>query len=671
MHHTRWQVSILVVVLVLVGAGVVSAEEPPAASIHEGRDAAAWGRDLAAEDLATRQKAVYALWHLRTHARDLAPALAKALRDEDEYMRKTAERVLVTFEFQKALGTLSKAMPELVEALGDDRASVRLSAVSIIWLAGPQPNVVGGEPPPATLMPALLRALVDGDSRVRANAAASLANIQKDAAPALPALRQALGDEDPKVRMWTVRAVSWIGAAEEVPAILRCARDKDAGVRAVVYSALAGATGTDVDAALAALTKGMQDEDPTARTAAVNGIWGLGDVRALPALVALLEKAKDPLLIGSLANVIGGLGDPRGAAPLLKLLEEEKNPGRLGAVAGLARLGPEGAVALPQILPLLQAATPEQKRSLALSIGQFGALAPAALPVLTKALSHEDPGVRGMAASSLSGMASQGLYDDALLAAATRGLGDDAPEVRQYSLAILYHAAPDSAAAVPAMMKRLAAEDEAMGRAVIYNALARMGPAAAAATHALQARQETADLERLALAAAIASVSPEPKDVDAAVQVLMDALAHESTRDYGMSRLKAVGAPAKRAALALRVWMKGEPVWAVRAAAALLQIEGREAKDAVALLNQALAGDRAKQALRDLGEVGPAGLALQNAILVHAMDVGSPLRSLALTRLLAWEVQGDDVRAAYALARKDATPWLRTLGYRGLQTLER
>ncbi len=668
MHHTRWLIGVLV--LTLLAPGLAEAEEGPAAAAYEGRDVAAWAGDLAAEDLAVRRKAVYALWHLRTPARDHAPALAKALRDEDDYIRTTAERILATYEWQTSIRTLTKALPELIEALADKRATVRLAAVSIIWLAGPQPNVVGDEPPPAALMPALLEALGDVDSRVRANAAASLANIQKDAAPALPALRKALGDEDPKVRMWSVRGLSWIGGAATVRTLLDHTNDDDPGVRASVYGAIAGATGDDVDGALAALIRGIDDKDATARTAAINGLWTLGDVRALPALVKVLDEAEDPLLRGAVAGVIGGLGDPRATAPLLALLRESAGTARFSAASALARLGPEGAVAVPEILKLFRKGTVEQKTGLALSIGQFGALAPQAVPVLIEAMAHENKGLRAMAASSLSGFAMQGLVDDALIAAAIRGLDDSDLQVRQYSNSILSHAGAKAAPALPGLLKRLALADESLSATQLYYTIGNIGPAAAAALPALRARTDEVPYTRLANAWAIVCVAADPKEVDAAVQALIDGMADDTTRVHALYRLKLAGPRAKRAALTLRFWMKGDTAWAVGAAAALLRIEGAAAKDAVAFLEAELAGTKANGAMRQLADVGPAGLALTEALLKHAEDVASPERSQALAHLLKWGAKGERVRAAFALARKDPTAWIRTLGARGLAQTE-
>lgn len=653
---------------VLWAGALAGAEDEP--RLHEGRDAASWAADLASGDLDTRRKAAFALWQVGTDARPHVRTVASALRDEDEYVRGTIEKVLIRFEWQRSIDTLASALPELIAALGDERASVRLAAVNLIWNAGPIPNVVGGAPPPKELVPALQEALADEDARIRANAAASLANLQKSAAAALPALRKALGDADPQVRMWTVRALSWIDAVGTLPSILALSGDADEGVRTAVFEATGSASADQWDAVFAKLKAGLRDEAQPVRSAAVNALSFLGRVAALPELARVLEEDPDPGVRGLAAMALGALGDPAAVPYLTAALAGEDETVLAGAVSGLARLGPEGAVGLPRMIELLETGSPALRQGIAGALYPLGPFAEPALPALVKALAHEDAGVRSMAASSLSGLASYGLQSEALRTAVVAGLEDGAPNVRQYCVSIIASLGPQMGAAVAGLLAVHARGDEQVGATPVFHALQRIGTAAKQALPVLRKAASNEGFDRAAAAAALACVSEDREEIDGAVQVLIDALKDEQQRAAAFYRLKLVGPRAARAAPILRVWMKADSPWRLQAASALVRLEGAKAADAAGVLAAALASEDAGSAMRAVADLGPEGRALVPALLAHAQDPASQWRTGALAALLAMEARGSEVRAAYAAARHDANAWLRTQGARGLAALD-
>lgn len=657
-----------------LAAGVAAEEDT---STIDGRTAAEWAADLGSEALDARRKAAFTLWNFGPRARPHVRALAKALRDDDDYIRSTVEKVLVRFEWQRSLNTLSTALPELIDALGDERVSVRIAAVNLIWNAGPIPNVQGGEPPPEALLPALVKALQDDDGKVRSNAAAALANLQKNGADALPALEKALRDPDPQVRTWSVRAVSWIAVEKGVPLVLALAGDTDAGVRTAVYEACAsaGAGAANTDAALAVLQKGLQDPVKEVRRTAATSLWGLGRTEAIPALARALAEDEAPEVRNAAASTLGGLGDASAVPHLLKALEHEDDMTRAGAASGVARLGPEGVVALPKLIQLLRTGSNSLRSSVLLAIGMMGKGAEPALPALIEALQDEDPGVRSMAASSLSGLTGLGIHSDALRAALTKAINDDVAQVRQYAVDAAYNLGPDMVEAVPALLKLHADGAEHVGDYLVCNALRRIGPAANEALPALRramASEHADPLAPLAAAAAVAVITDDAQESDRALQHLIDALADERLRSTGFYLLQGVGPRAKRAALILRVWMKSSP-WKLRAAAALLSIEGTGAQDAAGNIMVALAKEgRAGPAMRAIAELDAEKLRpFRERMLTFAAKPSSTWRTGALAALIKMGARGDEVRAIYTAARKDKQPYIRTLGARGLASLER
>ena len=663
----------LVAVSIAVGTCQADAEEEPA--LYESRDAASWAADLGATDLAARRKALYALWHLGMEARSHVKALAKALRDDDEYIRATVEKILLRFQWQRSLGTLMGASPELIEALQDERTAVRFAAVKLIWSAGPINSVPGGGPPPKALVPALQVALVDADARIRANAAASLANMLTHAVAALPSLETALGDDDPNVRMWSVRAISWIDATKGMAAILELRDDPDADVRTSVCEAAGGAPQESSGAALTALLAALGDKETAVRAAAVSSLWSLGRVEALSRLARVVREDPDVGIRARAATALGGLGDPAALKHLMAALQSEDEALLAGAAGGLSRLGPEAAVAVPRLTELLQTGSATLKQTAAMSLGMFGPYAKPALPALVAALEDENPGVRSMAASSLSGIVKFGIQSPKLHEALQRTLADEEGQVRQYSVGIVSSLGPDAREAVPALLALYARDADAQGfRSVgarqVFFALQSIGPAAREALPLLRLASVQPGDDRLAAAAALSCVSEDTQEIDAAVQVLIDALADERLRAMALYRLRQVGPRASKAVAPLRALLNADAPTHLDAAAALVRIEGERAASAVEVLSKSLGSEEAAIAMRRLSDIGPEGRALVPALLAHATDIASNERSGALGRLVAMRARGEAARQAFALARKDANAWIRTLGSRGLELLE-
>jgi hypothetical protein len=286
-----------------------------------------------------------------------------------------------------------------------------------------------------------------------------------------------------------------------------------------------------------------------------------------------------------------------------------------------------------------------------------------------------------MAASALASMALQGIRSEEMLATAIAGLADEAAQVRQSSLSVIASHGPEASVAVPALVALHAQNDDQVGGSPIYSALQRIGPAAKEALPLLRKAAVAnsgsdamavarSHYDAMAAAAALAVVAEEPKEIEGAVQVLIDALADETQRGMALHHLKVVGPRAKRAAFIMRVWMMKPSFWQLNAAAALLRMEGAKASDAADVLAKALAGEQAGAAMRQLREVGPEGAALIPAVLAHAKDLASQWRAGGLIALIDMQARGEGIREVFAVARKDKTAWIRTLGARGLKALD-
>src|SRR5262245_7896178 len=175
----------LLALALLAGVGGARAEEPRYEEdlAYEGRSLKAWLADLRSADAKVRLLASRVLNHVGPEARDAAPALLMALKNDDLWCRARAAW---------ALGrTGPGCVPLLTAALRFDDARIRQEAARALEEVGPAARAA---------VPALRRALRDEDAAVRIQAAAALWGIAGDAA-GLPMLRAALKDTQPMTHL--------------------------------------------------------------------------------------------------------------------------------------------------------------------------------------------------------------------------------------------------------------------------------------------------------------------------------------------------------------------------------------------------------------------------------------------------------------------------------------
>jgi HEAT repeat protein len=136
---------------------------------------------------------------------DSIHALARGFQDPDtEFRRNVALALGVlsggwwSFSGNKRKVDLTPVLPELIAALNDTDSKVRG------WAAQDIGNVGAGA---VTAVPALLTLLVSEDEGLRNSACIALREIGPSAAPALPALKRALSDPSADVRRFADLAI--------------------------------------------------------------------------------------------------------------------------------------------------------------------------------------------------------------------------------------------------------------------------------------------------------------------------------------------------------------------------------------------------------------------------------------------------------------------------------
>lgn len=649
------------------GSAQEAAQEAPEAT-YQGRNAAAWAVELRSEDVAARRRGVYGLWQIGSAAKPHVRELAGALRDDDEYVRTTADRVLARWDWQVAINTLTSALPELVAALADERAPVRAGAANLIWRCGPIPNVRGGEPPPKELVPALAKALSDADAKLRANAAASLANLGATARDALPALRESVRDEDAKVRLWSARAIGWIVPTEAVPILIELLDDPDPAARTAAVEGLGGATPEQRDAAIEGLEKALADDAVPVRIAAANSLWVLQDPATLGLLAKALTDDEATGVRSAAASAIGALGRADSLGSLTTALAEDPSPVvRAAAAAAMGGFGPELESALPALVRALEHDEATVRGGVGLALGRTPELAGPAVPALIAALDREGTGDELPIYSALMQIATNVGPDDRIVAALLRGL-DASGQPRQYAIHGVAACGASAKEAVPRLAELLPTMTDMFDRRAVYSAFQRFGPDAVAARGALRTALDTDAESRTMAAGALACVTDADEDVRRALTVLRAALDDQRYVYFAIPVLARVGPRAKPLAPRLRELLEADGAASTGAAAALLRIEGDGAQDALAHLLAAI-GDGDRATIGYLGQAGRVAAPAVPLLIAVADDAADTRRSSALAALVRIGAEGAAVRRVYTKARADADAYIRTLGLRGLRSL--
>jgi HEAT repeat protein len=170
---------------------------------------------------------------------------------------------------------------------------------------------------------ALASALTDPSPRVRAAAAAGLAERGEESAVPLLASRLAQ-DKDKFVRKTAAYALGGFHGRERTSALVAAIKDKDMEVRGAVAVSL----GDHPDAeAVPALSAALSDKSAFIRAQAAHalGVNGQGASQTVPNLIGLLAKDEDAEVRRCAAAALGQIGD-RSALPALERARHDRDP---------------------------------------------------------------------------------------------------------------------------------------------------------------------------------------------------------------------------------------------------------------------------------------------------------------------------------------------------------
>ena len=251
-------------------------------------------------------------------------ALATTLRAGDGADEATVqEALLAIWRHPRRDATLPLVLPWTAEP----RVTLRRAASYALMRVSAPPAV-----------PRLLELLQDVDAEVRVSAARGLRAGAADSAgradDARAALRAALEDTHPHVRVTAARALAGFRRAEDAPALLQAVADPDASVRHATLEALAQLPAATVTRPLLSAAR-----DPAAALAArAAALASLARVDSLAARPVLEEwsRAAEWLPRFYAARAHGALGAPGAAEALLRLARDPDGRVQGEAFASLA-----------------------------------------------------------------------------------------------------------------------------------------------------------------------------------------------------------------------------------------------------------------------------------------------------------------------------------------------
>ena len=271
-------------------------------------------------------------------------------------------------------------------------------------------------------LPALYKALRDPNAKTRERTAYVLylyaGRYPVEAKKALPALRQALKDDDESVRYCAAHAIANLGANAEsaLPELIQGLQGKDYQTQLACVTALEK-MGETAKLATKALGAALSDKGFYVRWYAAKALVNIGPhgKTAIPSLIEA-TVAKDPDIRALAAEALGRMTpESKAAYPfLVKLLEDESTLVRTKVVAALGFMGPDA-------VPLLLAAMEDKERNVRLEAGKalarikppvqefkkllqgpwgeevlhvLGQIGPAAVPLLIDAMEDKEWSVR-------------------------------------------------------------------------------------------------------------------------------------------------------------------------------------------------------------------------------------------------------------------------------------
>lgn len=538
-------------------------ESPP---VFQGHRTGYWIDALRSDDIATRRRAVYALWQLGPLPADGERPVARALRDRDEYVRDTAQRLIAR---QSKTSSLKTVLPELLAALKDERREVRLKVAPLFHLPKPlstaaAQEIVAGlgpdDPEISTALvgalatqagrsrevadvlrkalataalpkrgwiaislsgadleaavPALIDALDKGGSALKVQIAKAVMEQRKKPKPLELALVRRLQDKHVDVRLWSARVLAYKWCpGEAVPDATRLLANETATDLRVAAAHCLGKVRENKEAAVPPLVAAIGDPDPQVRYAATLAVGWLDD-KGLPAVAALVAIAGDANADANLRCAAAvslwriGSGEEKVIRAFRDMLSDGNARVRRAAADALSVLATHAKPAVPELTAALRRSPDStEMSSLCRALGRIGRAAVPAEDALAHVLKTATDLPRVAAAFAICRIHENESKPHPALDVIIAALKNSEFPTKFMALRFLEWMGPSASPAVPALVGLLAAENPNLTPAAM-RALGQIGGAAKAALPVLRkiAKETTDARTRKTAEAALAAI---------------------------------------------------------------------------------------------------------------------------------------------------------------------
>ncbi len=586
--------------------------------------------------------------------------LATQLVSPDVVARREA-----SYELAKLGPKAKDALPALIKALDDGDKQVWTNAIAAVSAMGPDAK---------DAIPTLL---ADFDSKsasrqrsyyrdqVIVRTAYALTRIGP---AAIPPLIDGLRSQDTMMRSGCARALGGMGPAakDAVPALIENLGHGDAGVQADVIDAL----GSIGDTAKPKLIEALAWKEPRQRSTAALALGAMGKSAqdATAPMLAQLKTETDAAVRASLLTALPRLGADATLA-LIEGLKDEREPIRHAAINGLLTARSAQAQIVKALTALLRDPNPASSERAAYVLGRLGETAAPAVPAILEIIAKQTPAPQ----TYLDALVQIGepavtpmlvSFEKTDPASLTRehwvvkclqqmgGLGagqvarnltHPSPSVRLLAARALVELGPDAESATPALLRAL--DDENLHvRAVALTALVAVHtPFAQLEPHLNAAFKNPSPAIRAAAVEAAVRLGSEGKEFHEKVIAALKD-PDETVRKAAISQL----GPDFAEAVPQLVTMLDDPTRRAAASEALGRI-GAAAKPAVPRLVAVLANgtnDDRRRVLQALSHIGPAASEALPALGTARKDSDPAVRIAAYEATAAIETKKQDRVAA-------------------------
>ncbi|HPM81402.1 MAG TPA: HEAT repeat domain-containing protein [Candidatus Anammoximicrobium sp.] len=246
-----------------------------------------------------------------------------------------------------------------------------------------------------------------GDAAARVSAAEALAEHGEAGRTAIPALIEALDDEDGEVRAASADALGRLALEPDKAAAALAAKlgDETLTRRGPVWALAGLALGSCGRPALPHVTPALKSRSTTECRAAMLAIYRAGKEakETVPELIAILQQ-NDPQTRTYAINALLGIGpDAKDAVPeLIQMLSSDDFHTQYWACRALGAIGPEARSATDELVRCLKVGVTSVRRNAAAAMGQIGtAIGQKGVDALVAALSDPIQPVRQNAVVAL------------------------------------------------------------------------------------------------------------------------------------------------------------------------------------------------------------------------------------------------------------------------------